>query len=242
MGIGKAMMRTAFGAACGLWLAFAGSVSAQANPVVVELYTSQGCSSCPPADDFLAELAARPDVIPLALHVDYWDYIGWEDSFAQPRFTARQKAYARAVKSRTIYTPQMIVDGVARVEGNDPAAVDAAIREAMARPAQVVLTATRQGQMLQVRATGRPGALPAVPPMVLQLIRLLPEQTVEIARGENAGQTVTYRNIVTSWEPVAEWAGDAPLDLALPMAGEGPVVLILQQQGPAEIVAAAELD
>ena len=242
MGIGNAMMRKTFGAACGLSLAFACSVSAQDNPVVVELYTSQGCSSCPPADEYLAELANQPGVIPLALHVDYWDYIGWEDAFAQPRFTARQKAYARAVKSRTIYTPQMIVDGVARVEGNDPQAVAQAITEAMARPADITLTLNRQGEALQVRAAGQAGALPMVPPMVVQLVRVEPEQTVEIARGENAGRTVTYRNIVTSWEPVAEWAGDVPLDLTLPMVGAGPVVVILQQQGPAEIVAAAELD
>lgn len=235
------MMRKAFGAACGLWLAFAQGAAAQDNPVVVELFTSQGCSSCPPADEFLAELADRPGIIPLALHVDYWDYIGWQDKFAQPRFTARQKAYARAEKSRTIYTPQMIVDGVARVEGNDPAAVGQAISAAMARPSPVTLHLQRSGDMLQVRAAAPQGAVAADPPMVLQLVRVLPEQTVEIAHGENAGRTVSYRNIVTSWEPVGQWAGDAPLDLTLPMVGEGPVVVILQQPGPAEIVAAAEL-
>ena len=235
-------MRTAIRAACGLCLLVSAAGAVAADPVVVEFYTSQGCSSCPPADAYFATLTQDPAVLPLALHVDYWDYIGWEDRFASPAHTARQKAYARAVQSRTIYTPQMIVDGVARVEGNDPQAVAQAITEAMARPAEITLTLNRQGEALQVRAAGQAGALPMVPPMVVQLVRVEPEQTVEIARGENAGRTVTYRNIVTSWEPVAEWAGDVPLDLTLPMVGAGPVVVILQQQGPAEIVAAAELD
>ena len=81
-------------------------------PVVVELFSSQGCSSCPPADEYLVELAQKRDIIALGWHVDYWDYIGWEDVFAHPAFTERQKAYARALNERMIYTPQFIVNGV----------------------------------------------------------------------------------------------------------------------------------
>ena len=99
---------------------------AEDAPVVVELFTSQGCSSCPPADELLREMSKRPDVIALAFHVDYWDYIGWKDEFAHPGFTKRQKAYAKAAGERMVYTPQMIVHGVVRVVGHEPEALAAA--------------------------------------------------------------------------------------------------------------------
>mgnify|MGYP006189372777 CR=1 FL=1 len=232
-------MRQAISAACGLWIGFAAMAAAQQGPVVVELYTSQGCSSCPPADAYFATLTGQAGVIPLALHVDYWDYIGWEDRFASPSYTARQKAYARAAGSRTIYTPQMIVDGGARVEGNDPEAVAAAITAARQSLEPVQLQVQREGDTLRIRAESAEGI---GMPLRVQLVRYRKEATVEITHGENAGRSVTYRNIVTSWEPVAEWAGDVPLDLTLPLVGAGPVVVILQQQGPAEIVAAARVD
>ena len=106
------------------------AVAQQAGPVVLELYTSQGCSSCPPADALFAHLAQRDDVIALALHVDYWDYLGWKDAFARPRHTARQKAYAKAARSRTIFTPEMIVQGEDRVKGHDAAAISVLIAAA----------------------------------------------------------------------------------------------------------------
>ncbi len=102
---------------------------------MVELFTSQGCSSCPPADAYLAHLATEPDVIALALHVDYWDYIGWTDKFGSPPFTERQKAYARAEGHRTIYTPQMIVNGTERIAGTNPAQVESDIRHHWPIPA-----------------------------------------------------------------------------------------------------------
>ena len=107
-------------------------------PVVVELFTSQGCSSCPPADALLHELSKRDDVIPLALHVDYWDYIGWKDSFAQPAFTARQRGYAQASGRRAIYTPQMIIGGQFDVVGNRPMDVAAIIRCQVLPPSLVM--------------------------------------------------------------------------------------------------------
>ncbi|MEH7829200.1 DUF1223 domain-containing protein [Gemmobacter denitrificans] len=233
------MKMMAIGTACGLFAALAQAAAAQDRPVVVELYTSQGCSSCPPADDFFATLAADPGVIPLALHVDYWDYIGWADAFASPHFTARQKAYARASGSRTIYTPQLIIDGGTRIEGNEPERVLEAIANARAVPPAFDLTLTREGGSLRIRASARPGA---VQPVKVQLVRYHDEETVSIDRGENAGRTVTYRNIVTDWQPVADWAGEPPLDLAVKLEGEGPAVVILQSAGPADIVAAARID
>ena len=238
MGIGNAMMRKTFGAACGLSLAFACSVSAQDNPVVVELYTSQGCSSCPPADEYLAELANQPGVIPLALHVDYWDYIGWKDEFAHPGFTNRQKSYAKAAGERMIYTPQMIVGGVDRVVGHEPEAVARAIARLAATPSPVTLTISRQGGQITIHAQADP---PLEAPAMVQMIGYRPSARVDIAEGENAGLAVEYRNIVTSWEGLGEWSGQEPLTMSAPMAGEGPVVVIVQRRGPAGILAAAAL-
>ncbi len=234
-------MRYIVKAACGLWLGLAGSVQAQTSDpaVVVELFTSQGCSSCPPADEFLATLAADPRVIPLALHVDYWDYIGWEDSFADPRFTDRQKAYAHAAGSRTIYTPQMIVDGGARVEGNQPDEVARLIAAQLAKADSVVLRLSRQGDALEIAATADQSF---DAPVRVQLVRYRPWEMVEIAHGENAGKTVTYANIVTSWQILGHWSGDVPLQMQAEVSGADPVVVILQEEGPAEIVAAARLD
>jgi hypothetical protein len=209
------------------------------GPVVVELFTSQGCSSCPPADDFLAELAADPAVIALALHVDYWDYIGWKDSFAHAAFTERQKTYARAIGSRTIYTPQMIVGGLDRVEGNDPTAVRALIRAHQAVDHGVTLTLTRKDGLLRIEAAStRP--LPRGADVVL--VRLLPEQTVDIGDGENAGHTVTYHNIVTDWTTVFAWPGTGPLSVEVPLLGEDPAVVLLQEPGPQAVLAAARVD
>ena len=124
-------MRHFVSAACGLWLAAVAPVGAE-PVVIVELYTSQGCSSCPPADEFVAMLASDPRILPLALHVDYWDYIGWEDHFAQGKFTDRQRAYAKAVGSRTIYTPQLIIGGQDRIEGFSPEETADRLREHLA--------------------------------------------------------------------------------------------------------------
>ncbi len=234
------MTRQMMSAACGLWLCLAGAGMAQeaGAPVVVELYTSQGCSSCPPADALLAELADAPGVIPLALHVDYWDYIGWKDEFAHPGFTKPQKAYAKAAGERMVYTPQMIVHGVARVVGHEPDAVSQAIAEAAARPAPVRLTVRRQGGQIVIEAVANP---PLSAPAMVQLVGYREAAKVEISEGENAGLAVEYRNIVTSWERVGEWSGQAPLSLRTPDL-EGRAVVIVQREGPAEILAAAAVE
>lgn len=239
------MTRQMMSAACGLWLGFAGALGAGAvaaeeagAPVVVELYTSQGCSSCPPADALLAELAEAPGVIPLALHVDYWDYIGWKDQFAHPGFTKRQKAYAKAAGERMVYTPQMIVHGVARVVGHEPEAVAAAIAEAARQPGPVSLTVRRQGGQIVIEAVANP---PLTAPAMVQLVGYRDAEKVEIAEGENAGLAVEYRNIVTSWERIGEWSGQAPLSLRAPEP-EGMAVVIVQREGPAEILAAAAVE
>ncbi len=232
-------MRHIVSAACGLVLCLAAPVTAQSTDgVVVELYTSQGCASCPPADEFLAELAAHDEVIPLALHVDYWDYIGWKDSFAQAAFTERQKRYARAVKSRMIYTPQMIVGGVERVEGNTPDRVVNAIGRHKALNRAVRVTLERLGERVLIRAEADP---PLTAGAEVQLVRYMPRSEVTIERGENAGRVVTYHNIVTEWTKVTDWPGQAPLEIEAAAPGDAPVVVIVQEPGPAAVLAAARL-
>ncbi len=231
-------MRHFVSAACGLWLAVTAQV--QAEPVVVvELFTSQGCSSCPPADEFLAMLASDPRILPLALHVDYWDYIGWEDHFAQGKFTDRQRDYAKAAGSRTIYTPQLIIGGVDRIEGYAPEETAERLRDHLAAGTPVRLTVTREGDRLVIRAEADP---PLTEPVRVQLVRYNPEETVTIERGENAGKTITYRNIVTSWERLEDWGGTAPLEVTAPYPGDEPGAVIVQTAGPAEILAAARVD
>jgi len=231
-------MRQLLGAACGIFTAFAPPVMAE-PVVVVELYTSQGCSSCPPADEFFASLVGNPQVIALSLHVDYWDYIGWADVFANPKFTDRQKAYARAIGSRTIYTPQMIVGGQDRVEGMVPDEVGAYISAHLGAASRVRLVATRQGDKIIIQAEADP---PLDAPVRVQLVRYIPEKTVEIGRGENAGRVITYHNIVTSWAVIDEWQGVEPLEISAPAPGGEPAVVILQEEGPAAILAAARVD
>ncbi len=237
-------MRHVVSALFGISLAIAGGAEAQGTAesrpaVVVELYTSQGCSSCPPADEFFARLVQDPDVIPLALHVDYWDYIGWEDKFGNRKFTERQKAYARAAGSRMIYTPQMIVGGLDRVEGNKPEAVERLIRKHLDVAREVTLTLARHEEIVVISAEAE-GRFDA--PVVVQLVRYRPKETVAIETGENAGRTLTYYNIVTSWQALGEWTGEAPLSIEAAAPGPEPTVVILQSQGPASILAAARVD
>lgn len=222
----------------GLWLAAMGQADAQSRPVVVvELYTSQGCSSCPPADEFMAKLVTNPDVIALALHVDYWDYIGWKDEFAYAAFTDRQKDYARAAGSRTIYTPQMIVNGVDRVEGNNPEAVEALVQMHLMGNSGVSLMLQREGDTLYVRGSGNVAG-----PLTVNLVRFIPKETVTIERGENAGMTMAYHNIVTELVTVGEWSGTGPLTMETPITGTDPVAVFVQAKGPGAILAAARLD
>lgn len=214
-------------------------MAAPPGPVVLELYTSQGCVACPPADEVFAGFADAPGVIALALHVDYWDYLGWKDSFGAPAFTQRQKRYAKAAGARMIYTPQAIVAGIDRLEGQRPEAIADSIAARAALPPRVALTIRREGDRLVIEALADP---PLDRLAVVQVVRYHPEETVTIERGENAGHTVSYRNIVTDWSPVAEWGGKAPLRLEAAVQGADPLVVIVQETGPGPILAAARLE
>ena len=165
-------------------IVFAPAARAQTNPVVVELFTSQGCSSCPPADALLAELADEDGVIALALHVDYWDYLGWQDSFASPAFTARQRAYAKKARSRTIYTPQMIVQGEDRLVGSKGDMVRARISEHRDGAPSMRLEVARDGAAIDISLEP---VEPELGPADVHVVTFDPAQEVAIEAGENAG-------------------------------------------------------
>ncbi|EYD77062.1 hypothetical protein that often co-occurs with aconitase [Rubellimicrobium mesophilum DSM 19309] len=207
-------------------------------PIVVELFTSQGCSSCPPADSMLGDLSKMDNVIALALHVDYWDYIGWPDTFASANHTARQEAYARAAGERMVYTPQIIVNGEDRLVGGDTFAVMESLQAHADATTPVDLHLSREGDEIRIEAA--PTHL--AHPLDVMLVRYVPEDEVVITGGENAGLTMAYHNIVTSWEHLGHWDGREPLALDHSVEGTQPVVVLLQEPGPGPIRAAAKLD
>ncbi len=233
-------MHRIIGVATGLWAALAVAAYAQSsdNPVVVELYTSQGCSSCPPADAVLAKLAGRDDVIALALHVDYWDYIGWKDTFGDPANAKRQRAYAQVAGARNVYTPQMVVAGEDHLVGVRPTELSDLIATHGSKASPVDLAAKRTGGSVHIEATATSGLPNGA---IIQIVRYLPKANVSIERGENAGRTVTYTNIVESWKRVADWDGRNALSIDVDAPGKSPVVVIVQEPGPGAILAAARL-
>ena len=211
---------------------------AQDNKVVVELYTSQGCSSCPPADALLAEMIGRDDVIALALHVDYWDYLGWKDNFGSPAFTTRQHGYAQAAQAATVYTPQMIIGGVNHVIGSKTMEVMDHIAAQRAAPDLVSIQAQRVGNQIQIQAQPKATGLGN---LVVQIVRYKPEETVAIRRGENAGKSISYVNIVKSVKVIGRWDGVSPLNATTPVTGDDPAVVIIQRDQFGAILAAAEI-
>ena len=184
------------------------------RPVVAELFTSEGCSSCPPAEALLTELALRnPDVLALAFHVTYWDSLGWPDRFALPAATLRQRGYAARLHLDTIYTPQLVVDGVTDVVGSDRAAVAAALAAAHPRPAVAVQLLRIPGGV-RIIAGGGDGS------GEMLLIGYDSRHATAVARGENAGRTIVETNVVRSVAALGAWAGSAVQRTAAIPAGE----------------------
>lgn len=206
------------------------------RPVVVELFTSQGCSSCPAADKFFHKLAGHEGVIALSLHVDYWDYIGWKDSFANPAYTKRQRAYAKTADRRVVYTPQMVVNGADDVVGNRAMDVVDVIDRHRRLPRTVDLDLMRQGETVVVQAER---LVELDGPLTVQLVRYRPESTVHIKRGENAGRTISYANVVTEMRSLGDWDGAAPLRVEAEAGGDAPVAVLLQNKGGAGLIEAA---
>jgi hypothetical protein len=172
------------------------------RPKIVELYTSEGCSSCPPAEALLGELATRSDVIPLAFHVDYWDDLGWRDRFSLPAATQRQQWWSGVLGLTSVYTPQMIVEGRRSVLGSDRTAVDAALAE----PGDTIPV---EAQLAAGQISVRVGAFPGPQRYEVYAIAFLPRAITAIGRGENAGRTLTEWNIVRSWRKLGTANGRA---------------------------------
>ena len=187
----------------------ASHASAQAEPrAVIELFTSQGCSSCPAADKLLGELAADPSLVPISVPIDYWDYLGWKDTLADPRNTARQKSYAHVRGDGQVYTPQVVVNGSVHALGSDKSAIE-----------QAILKTRKSGAMSlpPVTLTLSDGKLNVAVPDVaggetggeVWLFGLVKAATIVIGRGENKGRTVTYHNVVRRWIKLGDWTGAA---------------------------------
>lgn len=213
---------------------------AENSIVVVELYTSQGCSSCPPADAMLKELSTRDDVIAMALHVDYWDYIGWVDEFANPDHTRRQQSYARAAGQTTVYTPQFVVGGQDLVIGARGMQLADAIQAHTEVTLPVAVSLKRDGASLTISA--ELDDTTATGPFVIQLVRMLSEQTVSISRGENAGQTISYSNVVSGFDILQQWDGTSPVELQADVGEAEQIAVVIQRGADGPVVGAAKLN
>ncbi len=215
----------------------------QARPrAVIELFTSQGCSSCPPADRLMVEMAKDPTLIILSLPVDYWDYLGWKDTLAHASFTYRQKAYSATRGDRQVYTPQAVINGAMHAVGSDRAAIDKAI--AASREQSSVLSVDLR---IEKTDTGLRAVLPAAPGLSghLWVLPMVKERAVQIGRGENTGRSVTYANVVRGVTRLGFWNGEAlTLEIpasAVPTECEGLVVLLQggSEKKPGQIIGAA---
>ena len=208
---------------CAGWLA-AGQAWAS-GPVLVELFTAQGCSSCVEANAMIARLADRPGVVALTWSVDYWDYLGWKDTFAQPEFADRQRAYDKRFGLRDVYTPQVIVDGAAQNSG-DPAAVDRLIRAARRAPRKHLDMEMREDGRIAVGSGDRPPGGGEV-----WLIRFDPrEQDVVVKAGDNRGATIPHRDVVRQLTRLGGWSG-RPVSFKLPEPSEDGLTTLIVVQG-----------
>ena len=209
-------------------------------PMVVELFTSEGCSSCPPADGLLGELTQRQYVLPLTFHVDYWDYIGWKDRFADPLFTERQRAYVEVQGSSMVYTPQMIVAGAIDVVGSDRKAVQKALKTAYTRNTMYRVQVARGNDG---RVVARFPEAPIGVPATIWLLTYQKKADSQVKAGENAGRHLVTYNVVRSLKKVGMWFGpstEIELKLDPSKAGDPDACAIIANQaehGP--IIAAA---
>jgi hypothetical protein len=219
-------MRTAFLSAA---IFLAGAVTAHAKaPVIVELYTSQGCSSCGEANELVETLAARDDLIPLTFTVDYWDYLGWRDTFAKPEFSERQRRYAARLAPRGVFTPQVVIDGALQAKATEADKVDRLIETAAQEPHDSP-DIRFIGDRIAVGSSGRRVEAE------VWLIRYDPNgREVEVKRGENRGKTITYRNVVCELVRLGSWTG-RPVSFKTPEAkhdGLETLILVQERGGP----------
>lgn len=217
----------------------AAMAQAPVSVTVVELFTSQGCSSCPAADALLKTMIDVPELMPLSLPVDYWDHLGWKDTLASPKHSARQRFYAKSLGTGSVYTPQVVVDGVRQAIGSNRAEVEKAVLKAReGTPAHAVsLNAVSDTK----RVTIEVGAANEAVPSTVWLAIVAPRVDVEIKRGENRGKALAYHNVVREITPVGMWAGK-PLKIELPLSAmmqEGDRCAVLLQADDGRKILAA---
>lgn len=203
------MVRLRLISSIAIGLAVIAGPTAQAEPrAVIELFTSQGCSSCPAADKLMGEYARDPSVIVMSLAVDYWDYLGWKDTLAMSGHSNRQRAYARARGDRQVYTPQAVIDGAVHALGSDEAAIERAIRQMRDQGAALALPVKleRSGDRLTVMVPAGKDEKGQAEVWLCPMTRAVP---VAIGKGENSGHTVTYSNVVRRWIKLGDWSGKA---------------------------------
>ena len=242
---GSSVARAAFWALVCCVLAVP-AAAAPKRPVVVELFTSQGCSSCIPADALLAKLAHRPDVLPLSLSITYWDMLGWKDTLASETNTRRQKAYAAVMGHGAVYTPQMIIDGTTDVvgsrEGQVLSAIDAHERDGDSPSVPIAINETKNELQIGI---GRGSYERNAPPSTVWMFHIKNAATVSIGGGENSGRTMTYHNVVGDLRAVGQWKGE-PLNIDLPRSAmdglpHDAVAVVVQHGGYGRIVGAGVL-
>jgi hypothetical protein len=214
---------------------------------VLELFTSQGCSSCPPADALLGELAEKPGIIALSYSVDYWNYLGWHDTLSSAANSDRQRDYAKARGDGRVYTPQVVVDGLLHVVGSDESAIAQAMKDAAKRLAsvRVPVSMRSEGDTLVIDV----GAAPKdshTRKATIWLAIAKEEETVSITRGENRGRTLSYHHPVRDLSPVGMWNGDA-MTLRLPLKdlktmGGDCLVALVQVENYGPVLGAAEFE
>jgi len=208
---------------------------------VVELFTSQGCSSCPPADRLLSRIARKPDVVAISFPIDYWDFIGWKDTLASPSFTARQKDYAAARGDGRVYTPQAIVDGLVATVGSDERQIEQAAEANRGRDGAltVPMHLVESGDKLHIDIGTGPATSASV-----YVLRVIKSKTVKIGRGENSGRSLTYTNVVRAIQKIGEWDGAARSYQLTELKGDNEGYVVLLQKGPEDrpgaILAAAK--
>jgi hypothetical protein len=242
---GGALMALAATLLAGPAMADPAPAAASKNSAVIELFTSQGCSSCPPADALLGRLVDKPGLVALSFSVDYWDYLGWRDTLGSSANSDRQRGYARSRGDGRVYTPQVVVDGVVHVNGADESAVRAAVKAAEKRLAEVKVPVSMhaEGDTLVVDIGAAPAGSDRRAAAVWLAIAKEVEK-VEVARGENRGRALSYHHPVREFTPIGIWHGEA-MTLRLPLKdlktmGGDCLFALLQVENTGPILGAAE--
>jgi len=224
-------------------------LAAAAEPrAVIELFTSQGCSSCPPADKLLGQLADDPSVIALSLPVDYWDYLGWKDTLALKGHAVRQRAYSQVRGDRAVYTPQVVVNGVVHALGSDKSEIEKAIADSRAQGSVLTVPVTMQVGDGKVTVS-LPESNAVQGKAQVWLLPVAKKIAVDVERGENSGHQIVYHDVVRRWVKLGEWTGK-PESYSMPVSevtkniGEIDQISVLVQRDvegkPGMMLAAAE--